>query len=111
MNAHTSGGNVYLSGQNGKVHAETSGGDVKLFFQGANKGINLYTSGGDITMYLPADFCANAHLATSGGEITCELNTSNVVKITSSKFEANLNSGGEELVAKTSGGDIRVKRK
>lgn len=111
IEAHTSGGNIQLSGQNGKVYAETSGGDVKLYYQGSNKGIGLHTSGGDIGIYLPADFCANAHLSTSGGDISCELNTSNVVKITSSKFEANLNSGGPELVAKTSGGDIRVKKK
>lgn len=111
IEAHTSGGNITMSGQSGKVYAETSGGDVKLYFQGENKGISLHTSGGDIGIYLPADFCANAHLSTSGGDISCELNTSNVVKITSSKFEANLNSGGAELIAKTSGGDIRVKKK
>lgn len=111
ISAHTSGGNIALSGQNGKVYSETSGGDVKLFYQGKNKGINLHTSGGDIGIYLPSDFGANAHLSTSGGSISCELNTSNVVKITSSKFDANLNNGGEELIAKTSGGDIRLKKK
>jgi DUF4097 and DUF4098 domain-containing protein YvlB len=111
IDAHTSGGNISLSGQNGKVYAETSGGDVKLFYQGQNKGIGLHTSGGNISIYLPSDFGANAHLSTSGGDISCELNTSNVVKITSSKFEACLNSGGAELTARTSGGDIRVKRK
>lgn len=111
MRAHTSGGNVVISGKNGQVNAETSGGDVKLYYQGTNKGIYLGTSGGNIGIYLPSDFCASAHLSTSGGDISCELNTSNVVKITSSKFEADLNSGGEELIAKTSGGDIRVKKK
>jgi len=111
FSCHTSGGNINISGQNGSVYAETSGGDVKLYYKGINKGISLHTSGGNIGIFLPADFGAKAHLATSGGNISCELNTSNVVNITSSKFEANLNNGGEELVAKTSGGDIRVYKK
>jgi DUF4097 and DUF4098 domain-containing protein YvlB len=111
LDVHTSGGNISIAGQNGRVNANTSGGDVKLFYQGQNKGITLETSGGNIGIFLPADFGANAHLSTSGGDISCELNTSNVVKITSSKFEANLNNGGAELIARTSGGDVRVKKK
>ena len=75
---------------------------------GENKGIDIGTSGGSIKLRLPEDFNASARLSTSGGSITCTLNTTNISKITSSKFEADLNKGGNQLVAKTSGGDIEV---
>lgn len=107
----TSGGDIEMKGGNAKIDASTSGGDVKLDYWGENLGIDLSTSGGDITVYLPADFNAKANLKTSGGDISCELTTNNVVKISSSRFEADLNKGGKNLICRTSGGDIEVKRK
>jgi len=111
LEVSTSGGDVELKGGNAKINASTSGGDVKLDYWGQNLGIDLSTSGGDITVYLPADFSARANLKTSGGSISCELTTNNVVKISSSRFEADLNKGGKSLICRTSGGDIDVKKK
>lgn len=111
LEVSTSGGDVELKGGNAKIDASTSGGDVKLDYWGENLGIDLSTSGGDITVYLPADFSAKANLKTSGGSISCELTTNNVVKISSSRFEADLNKGGKNLTCHTSGGDIDVKKK
>lgn len=111
LEVSTSGGNVELKGGNSRIDASTSGGDVKLDYWGENLGIDLSTSGGDITVYLPADFSAKANLKTSGGSISCELTTNNVVKISSSRFEADLNKGGKNLTCHTSGGDIEVKKK
>ena len=107
----TSGGDIEMKGGNAKIDASTSGGDVKLDYWGENLGIDLSTSGGDITVYVPADFSAKANLKTSGGDISCELTTNNVVKISSSRFEADLNKGGKSLICRTSGGDIEVKKK
>lgn len=108
LSASTSGGDIILKGKNSKISAHTSGGDVDISYQGENKGIDIGTSGGSIKLRLPEDFNASAKLSTSGGSITCTLNTTNISKITSSKFEADLNKGGNQLVAKTSGGDIEV---
>jgi hypothetical protein len=108
LNASTSGGDIILKGKNSKISAHTSGGDVDITYSGDNKGIDIGTSGGSIILRLPEDFDASARLSTSGGSITCTLNTTNISKITSSKFEADLNKGGNQLVAKTSGGDIEV---
>ena len=108
MNASTSGGDVILTGKNSKIYAHTSGGDITLNYKGENKGLDISTSGGSIKLMLPEDFNASARLSTSGGSITCSLNTTNISKITSSKFEADLNKGGTKLVARTSGGDIEV---
>lgn len=110
LTASTSGGDIQLKGSDSKVYAETSGGDIFLEYTGENKGIHVETSGGDINMKLPSDFNASASMYTSGGEINCELTANNAKKISSSRFEADLNSGGAELIAKTSGGDITIKK-
>lgn len=108
LSASTSGGDVILNGKNSKIYTHTSGGDITINYQGENKGFDISTSGGDITLRLPEEFNASAKLSTSGGSITCTLNTTNISKITSSKFEADINNGGNQLIAKTSGGDIEV---
>jgi hypothetical protein len=111
FNAHTSGGNIKLAGNDSKIYAETSGGNIKLDYKGQNKGIELYTSGGDIDISVPTDFNAAANLSSSGGHISCDFRGNNAVKISSSKFEADINNGGNHLYAKTSGGDIEVTKR
>lgn len=111
FDARTSGGNIKLAGNDSKIYAETSGGDIKLDYKGQNKGIELNTSGGDIDVNLPADINAAANLSSSGGRISCDFKGNNAVKVSSSKFEADINNGGNPLYAKTSGGDIEVSKK
>ncbi|MDR3668238.1 MAG: DUF4097 family beta strand repeat-containing protein [Ignavibacteriaceae bacterium] len=111
FDGRTSGGNIKITGIDSKIYAETSGGNIKLDYNGANKGIELSTSGGDIAMNLPADFDAAARLSTSGGRISCDFRGNNAVKISSSKFEADINKGGKPLYAKTSGGNIEVSKR
>ena len=108
LDVNTSGGNIHLQGRDSKIHAETSGGDIHLEYMGQNQGIDLRTSGGNVSIELPADFNASAYLSTSGGRISCNFTANKAVKISSTKFEADINNGGNQLIAKTSGGDIRV---
>ena len=110
ISASTSGGDIFLKGSDSKIYAETSGGDINLEYSGENKGIDLETSGGDIQIKLPSDFSASANMNTSGGEIECDLTANNAKRISSTRFEADLNNGGASLVAKTSGGDITIKK-
>lgn len=105
---HSSGGNLRLNGGNGQVEASTSGGDITLNYEGNNNGIELKSSGGDIQLRIPADFNADANMYTSGGNIHCDLKNSNVKRMSSSRYEADLNNGGNKLSIKTSGGDISV---
>jgi hypothetical protein len=111
LNASTSGGDINLRGNDSKIKASTSGGDIYLDYKGTNEGISLSTSGGDIQIRLPQDFNASAKMHTSGGEISCELTANNAKKISSTKFEADLNNGGNPLYAETSGGDIDILKK
>ena len=49
-------------------------------------------------------------MSTLGGDIKSDFTGNNAVKISSTKFEADINSGGNSLILKTSGGDIVVKK-
>lgn len=111
LKVSTTGGDISLVGKDAKIVGSTSGGDIMLDYDGINKGIELSTSGGDITIKLPKDFNASAKFSTLGGSIKSDFKGNNAVKISSTKFEADINSGGNSLLLKTSGGDIVVKKK
>ncbi len=110
IDAETSGGDIYLNGKDASINAETSGGDITVKYWGSNKGIELHTSGGDINVSLPSDFNASANLSSSGGDVSCDFKGNNADKISDSKFRADINAGGNKLIAKTSGGSIRVRK-
>lgn len=107
----TSGGDISLAGKDATIEASTSGGDISLDYSGQNQGIELSTSGGDITAKFPKDLNASAMLSAFGGEIRSDFSGNNAIKITSTNFEADINSGGNPLIMKTSGGDIILKKK
>ena len=111
LEASTSGGDVVLVGSDCPIIAQTSGGDIKLNYSGENMGIDLSTSGGDILVKLPENFDAAMELSTSGGDVSCNLSVNNTTKLSESKIIGDLNNGGEEFIAHTSGGDINVRKK
>jgi len=111
IDVSTSGGDIRLLGGNSSIIANTSGGDVMLDYYGENMGIDLSTSGGDITVKLPSNFNADMELLTSGGDVSCNLTMNNASKLSEHKIIAQLNDGGYEFVAHTSGGDIDVRKK
>ena len=109
--ANTSGGDIEIYSQSGKINAKTSGGDVDINYNGINEGIKLGTSGGDIKLTVLPNFKADVELKTSGGKVYNEFSNSYGSKVTKQKFIGTYNSGGEVLVAKTSGGNISVTEK
>lgn len=111
LKVSTTGGDISLVGMDSKISGSTSGGDIDLDYKGKNQGIELSTSGGDIIVTLPADFNASADLSALGGNVKCDFKGNNAVKISSSKFEADINNGGNPLKLKTSGGEIILRKK
>jgi DUF4097 and DUF4098 domain-containing protein YvlB len=109
--AKTSGGDINIFCSDAKIDASTSGGDIELEYTGVNKGIELKTSGGDIDIKVPRDFNAKAELKTSGGDVDCNLTLNAVKKLSETKIDADINSGGAPLIAITSGGDISVQKR
>jgi DUF4097 and DUF4098 domain-containing protein YvlB len=111
LDVSTSGGDIKLICGGTEIVAHTSGGDINLDYFGPNVGIDLSTSGGDIRVELPSDFDASMELSTSGGDVSCNLTMNNATKLSGHKIVADLNNGGMEFNAHTSGGDIDVIKK
>lgn len=111
ISVSTSGGDVFLFCKDASIEAETSGGDIELEYSGENMGVDLSTSGGDIEIKLPSDLTASLDLSTSGGDVSCSLTLSNITKSYETSLVGDMNGGGEEIAAHTSGGDITVREK
>jgi DUF4097 and DUF4098 domain-containing protein YvlB len=111
LDVSTSGGDISLVCGGTEIVAHTSGGDIDLDYFGPNLGIDLSTSGGDIQVEIPADFNASMKLSTSGGDVNCNLSLNNATKLSGHKIVADLNNGGMDFSAHTSGGDIDVIKK
>lgn len=108
VDASTSGGDVRLMNVDGKIKGNTSGGSVRVSLVGANRGISATTSGGDVELILPAGTAGNVSASTGGGDIQTDIPvTTTVLKET--RLEGTLNGGGEPIVARTSGGSIRLR--
>lgn len=111
LDAKTSGGDIKIFTSSTPVNANTSGGDILLEYSGTNKGIELKTSGGDIVIKVSRDIKANVDMSTSGGDVSnAGIKISNATKMSSTKIVGEINGGGEKLIAKTSGGDVELKR-
>ena len=111
INVSTSGGDVFLFCNDASIEAETSGGDIDMEYSGENMGIDLSTSGGDIDIKLSSDLTASLDLSTSGGDVSCSLTLSNISKSYETSLVGDMNGGGKEIAAHTSGGDITVREK
>lgn len=107
LRAHTSGGSIRFERISGPIEAHSSGGSINIELVGENQGIVARTSGGSITLRLPASVSGTLNASTSGGSVSSDmpLTRSDVGK---SSLRGTLNDGGAEIVARTSGGSIRV---
>jgi hypothetical protein len=111
IDVKTSGGDINIYTSNSPVYARTSGGDIELEYSGVNEGIELKTSGGDIDIKVSAELKANVELSTSGGNVSNSgITINNATKMSSKKIIGQINGGGEKLVARTSGGDVELRR-
>ncbi len=108
VDLNTSGGNVSAVSIDGGVQARTSGGNVKVSLAGFNKGVHAQTSGGDVIVVVPKDLNADLDLATSGGDVECDLPLTVQGKIHEHMIRGTVNGGGKLIWAHTSGGNVRV---
>jgi hypothetical protein len=110
LRAHTSGGSIRIDQASGSVDAQTSGGSINIDLAGANEGIVAKTSGGGVTLRIPSTTKGNLNASTSGGSVSSDmpLSTSETGK---SSLRGTLNGGGPEILARSSGGSIRVSKR
>ena len=109
MDVNTSGGDIVLSAIEGKVRAETSGGNITMKVNESNKGIFAETSGGNIDIALPKNIFATVDASTSGGEVTCDYPITMKGKLDESRIRGTINGGGNPIHAHTSGGNIWIR--
>jgi len=110
LQARTSGGSIRLENISGMVDARTSGGGISATFSENPTGdCSLRTSGGSIQLTLPASSTFNLDAGTSGGSVSSEFPVEVTGKASHDKLVGPVNGGGPNIIAKTSGGSVRVK--
>ncbi len=112
LDLRTSGGGIRLQNIEGKVSVRTSGGSIEASFHGVNHGVELRTSGGGIRIAVPNDFKATIDAHSSGGGVSCDLpltTRGGDDRNDRNELYGDINGGGPALVARTSGGSIRIR--
>jgi len=124
VRASTSGGDIYLSTVYGAVYAHTSGGDIEMRKEIVksikDNTIDLSTSGGDVFLSLPDNIKADvfAQITVYNKWDDSEIRSDFPLDISKEKRgskliitgQGRINGGGEDIVLKTSGGDIKIDR-
>jgi len=111
VKARTSGGSIHVEEALAAIDASTSGGSIRANFTVQPKGnTRLSTSGGNVSVSLPANANVDLDAHTSGGGVESDLPVTMVGKQSESTLVGKINGGGPQLVLRSSGGGIRVKR-
>ena len=111
MSVHTSGGSIDIENAVGKVDADTSGGNVAARFAApVADDVTLKTSGGNVTMRVPEKSAFDLDASTSGGSVSSDLPVTTSGKPKRTHLKGPVNGGGKEVVLRTSGGNIQVKK-
>ncbi len=112
LEARTSGGSITVGSASGAVHASTSGGSVEVrMADQPQMGSELRASGGNVTVYLRDDLQLDLSANTSGGGITSDFpDLAPEDSPGRAILEKPLNGGGPDLVMRSAGGSIRIRR-
>lgn len=109
VNVKTSGGSINVDEVTGTIKAKTSGGSINANISKQPTGDSkLKTSGGSVTVYLAEGIAVDLRAKTSGGRVSSDFDVNGTVKKKS--IRGTINGGGPELILKTSGGSVRVKK-
>lgn len=108
--ARTSGGNIRLARVNGAVDAHTSGGSVTASFAGQPRPSTLTTSGGDVVVTVDGSVAVDLDAKASGGDVESDLPVTSQGGHHGSAIVGKINGGGAQLLLRSSGGGIHVKR-
>ena len=107
LRAYTSGGGIRIAQTAGSIEAQTSGGSITIDMAGQNEGIVAKTSGGSITLKIPSATNGMLNASTSGGGVSSNLPLSSS-ESSKNSLRGTINSGGPEILARTSGGSISL---
>jgi DUF4097 and DUF4098 domain-containing protein YvlB len=105
MKVGTSGGNIDLTGVDGELRGETSGGDLRI--DDAHGTVDLSTSGGNVKV---RNLSGAITLGTSGGDIYGD-ELEGKTQVETSGGNISIQGAQGSMRASTSGGDIKVEMK
>lgn len=112
VTANTSGGSITVGEAMNTVEAITSGGSVAAYLARQPQDYcRLETSGGDVTVYLAEEVGVNVNARTSGGQVVTEFPITFQGELRKSALQAAINGGGPELLMRTSGGSVYLRKK
>ncbi len=104
LQLNTTSGDIHVDGNvNGKVKAQTMGGDI--YTNNVNGEINVTTSGGDIRS---GDIKGKNYFNTMGGDVRVGAVTGAELNIQTMGGDINVISAAAGVTAKTYGGDIKM---
>lgn len=111
VDAHTSGGAVEVEEVFGNIVAKTSGGHIECTItKQPTDNCYLKTSGGSIRVNLKEDIAVNLDARTSGGKVRTDFPIVIQGELNSRHLRTEINGGGPDLVAHTSGGGIQINK-
>ncbi|HKK45804.1 MAG TPA: DUF4097 family beta strand repeat-containing protein [Balneolaceae bacterium] len=105
LKVRTSGGHINLANVGGTIDASTSGGGISADLTSIAKSVNLRTSGGNINISVPGDTGLDLHLR--GSYVSTKLRNFSG-KVDRDEVDGELNGGGPEITARTSGGTVEL---
>jgi len=108
VDASSSAGDIRIVDVSGAIRAQTEGGDMTLRLAGPNRGIHAESSGGDIRITLPRQDAGDIDAEASGGEVMCTFPGSLRGTVHRDEIDARWNGGGNPIYAHTAGGDVRL---
>jgi DUF4097 and DUF4098 domain-containing protein YvlB len=110
VTVHTRGGSIDIDNAAGKVDASTSGGSVSATLASLADDVNLKTSGGNVTLRVPEKSAFDLDASTSGGSVKSDLAVATEGKPKRTHLRGPVNGGGKQVVLRTSGGSVHVKK-
>lgn len=111
VDAHTSGGAIDVEEVFGNIIAKTSGGHIECTLtKQPTTNCYLKTSGGSIRVNLKEDIAVNLDAKTSGGRVRTDFPVVIQGELKSRHLNTEINGGGPDLIAHTSGGGIRINK-
>ena len=108
VDVSTSAGDVTITDVTGSIRAQTEGGNMVLSLTGPNRGIHAESSGGDIRISLPLRDSGDIDAEATGGEVVCAFPGHLEGTVHADEIDARLNGGGSPIFAHTQGGSVRI---
>ncbi len=112
VDARTTNGDVEAVSSGGPVSARTTNGDVRASMGSVGTGDLRYTTtNGSVTVELPASFDADLELATTNGSLRTDYPITVQGRVSQRHLQGTVGKGGRSLVARTTNGNVTLRKR